>query len=600
MEAGDVLNTCQACAASVADANIEAANRNSGRGLLRCLIEQARGSKDKKFQIKAMRATFEKSINSFDEARNAKSLKGDELILYRAGMAWLRLKDEASYFHIQERLPYGQGHNHRKSKTTELGLVKGRDIQRADGLGRPLLQTQNRRFDGDERDAKAAEAAGDAVAAEYDALRDSMSPESTAVEDARRLDAVRRGEQAAAGALGSHSARTRGRAPDVARGVAAARRATYTQEQRRAFLDEHLRDEEEVKASEVKSQRNAAYRADPASVRTRVLDGSSTLGQDNARKSVESQRNGLLGRRRSGVVRRGDYVPVGRSKEESVELRLESMARRKTGEGTWVECTQCTTQPKWRSIQERPRCPLCESADFIVPVSKPESSSSSEEEEEDEVVVKVEPGGVYPGTVSERPRGSALVKLECGDEGSLAAMNCEGRQLPALDASVRVRVVRIEDKGRKIVLSTKNINQETDAAGEPVCQGKADETPWGRSTEPGRPGKPKGGRVYLAEALGDGFTADDLAKVFVVSKKAPGKMSDLFCKTRDGTQLKGINAIRKYLENQSDVCKAKPKRRRVESDGPAEGSDTDDDEEEKARLQQALAMSMEEKPASLG
>ena len=39
-------------------------------------------------------------------------------------------------------------------------------------------------------------------------------------------------------------------------------------------------------------------------------------------------------------------------------------------------------------------------------------------------------------------------------------------------------------------------------------------------------------------------------------------------------------------------CKAKPKRRRVESDGSA-GLGADDDEEEKARLQRALAMSME-------
>jgi len=224
-----------------------------------------------------------------------------------------------------------------------------------------------------------------------------------------------------------------------------------------------------------------------------------------------------------------------------------------------------------------------------VPALAPEASSSSEEEEEDEVVVKVEPGGIYPGTVSELPRGSALVKLECGDEGSLHAINCEGRQLPVLNAKVHVRVLRIENKGRKIVLSTKNINPETgkptiapDAAGEPVCQGKLDETPWGRSTEPARRGKAKGGRLYLAEALGDGFTDIELTQVFVVNKDKPKTLYSLSCATRDGTRLTGVPAIREYLEDQRDACKAK--RRRVESDGPAEGSDTDDQEEAPALL----------------
>jgi len=335
-------------------------------------------------------------------------------------------------------------------------------------------------------------------------------------------------------------------------------------------------------------------------VRSSVRDGSSTIEQDSRKRKKESQRNGLLGRRRRGEFWDGDYVPVGRSKEESAELRLETLARKKAGEGTWVQCTHCNKT--WPCVREEIKCPECQTAEYIVPVSKPESSSSSEEE--DDVVVKVEPGGVYPGTVSKLPPGCALVKLECCDQGSLHYTNCEAQKLPALNATVWVKVLRIENNGRKIVLSTKNINQETgkptiasDAAGEPVCQGKLDESEWGRSTEPGRMRVPKGGRVFLAEALGDGFTANDLAQVFVLNKKKPTKMNYLRCATRDGTQLKGIDAIRKYLEDQQrDACKAK--RRRVESDGPAEGSDADD-EEEKSRLQRALTMSMEE-PASLG
>ena len=202
--------------------------------------------------------------------------------------------------------------------------------------------------------------------------------------------------------------------------------------------------------------------------------------------------------------------------------------------------------------------------------------------------MKVEPGGVYPGTVSKLPPGCALVKLECGDQGSLHYTNCEARLLPALNATVWVNVLRIEKKGRKIVLSTKNIDQETgkltlapDAAGEPVCQGKFDESDWGRSTAC-RPRK--GGRVVLREALGDDFTNIELTHVFVVNKKKPEYLKSLTCATRDGTRLKGIDAIRKYLKDQRDACKAKPKRRRVESDGPAEGSDTDDDEEAPAPL----------------
>ena len=54
------------------------------------------------------------------------------------------------------------------------------------------------------------------------------------------------------------------------------------------------------------------------------------------------------------------------------------------------------------------------------------------------------------------------------------------------------------------------------------------------------------------------------------------------CATRDGTRLFGINAVRKYLKDQRDTCKAK--RRRVESDAPAEGSDVDDEEEAPAPL----------------
>lgn len=607
MEAGDVLNTCQACAASVANAPI----CGSGRGLLRCLLARANGNKDKKFQIKRMRKAFIASIDGFDDARNAKLLKGDELVLYRAAMAWLRLKDEGSYNHIKTPRRTSRGlRYHRKSKTTELGEVKGRDIQRADGSGPALLETANRCFDGDEPDAEAAELAVKAVAEERRraySQNTSSTAVTTAVEGARHDRAATQGELAAAGALRSKYPQTRRRAEDVTRGVTAAAQNTYTSAERRAFLDEHFRDEEEVKASEELSQHNAAYRADPASVRDSVRDGSSTIGLDHRRKKKERERHGLLARRRDGDSMPGDYVPVDRSREESVELIREAKARHKAGEGTWVECTQCTTQSKWRSILERPACVLCRSADFIVPVSKPEASSSSEEEEEEGVVVGVQQGDVYPGTVSALPIGCALVKLECGDQGSLAHGNCETGRLPVLNAKVHVRVLRIENKGKKIVLSTKNIDQKTgkltiatDEAGEPICAGKLDESDWGRSTEPGRTGKPKGGRVFLAQALGDGFTADDLAQVFVVNKKKPTKMNSLRCATRDGTILWGIYAIRKYLEDQRDACKAKPKRRRVESDGPAEGSDTDDEEEEKARLQRALAMSMEEEPASLG
>jgi len=244
-------------------------------------------------------------------------------------------------------------------------------------------------------------------------------------------------------------------------------------------------------------------------------------------------------------------------------------------------------------------------AEYIVPVPAPDISSS---EEEDGVVVKVEPGGIYRGVTLERQdkggRGAyAVVKLEGGDQGSLHVLNCEERQLPAPKTIVWVKVLRIEEGGRKIVLSTKNIDQETgklkialDAAGEPICAGKLDESEWGRSTEPGRRGKPKGGRVYLAEALGDGFTDSELAQVFVVSKKAPGKISKLLCATRNGTRLTGVPAIRKYLKDQRDACKAK--RRRVESDGSA-GPDAGDDDEE-ATWERAMAMAMEEEPASLG
>ena len=583
LEAGDVLNTCQACAASVADAT----PRDSGRGLLRCLIAQANGNKDEKFQIKGMRAAFIASINGFDPARNADSLALEELVLYRAAMAWLHLKDKASYNHIRKQRRTRQGFTQHKSKTTVLGRVRGDDIHRGYGPVRPLLQTQYRCFDGDEPDAEAAEAAGDAVAEEYDALRDGTSPTSTAVEDARRLGAVRRCEQAAAGALRSKYPQTRRRAEDVARGVAAAQRVTLTSAEERDIRDQS-RTPAEREASEAQSQYNAAYAKNPDSVRNAVHDGSSTLDQDNSKKKTELKRKSLLRRRSRGEVREGDRVLVGRSREESGELRRESLARKKAGEGTWVRCTRCTSQSKWRSILERPRCVLCDSTDFIVPAPAPEASSSSEEEEE--VVVEVEPGGIYRGTKLRQQGPCALVKLECGDEGSLNAMNCEGRQLPALDATFYVRVLRIENKGRKIVLSTKNINQETgkptiapDSAGEPVCQGKLDESAWGRSTEPASANKSKGGRLYLAEALGDGFTDVELARVFVVNKTKPRTPHDLICATRDGTRLKGINAIRKYLEDQQrDTCKAK--RRRVESDAPAEGSDADDEEEAPAPL----------------
>jgi hypothetical protein len=602
LEAGDVLNTCRTCAASVADADIKGAAGKAGRGLLRCLIEQARGSEDKKFQITGMRKAFIASINGFDPARNAQLLKGDELILYRASMAWLHLKDKASYNHIRERLPYGQGHEHRKSKTTELGLVRGCDINLGTSAGPPLLQTQNRRFDGDEPDAEAAEAAGDAVAEEYDALRNSTSPKSTAVEDARRLGAVRRCEQAAAGALRSGYPRTRRRAEDVARGAAAAAQVTYTSRQERDIRDQS-RTPAEREASEAKSQWNKAYKENPDSVRNSVRDGSSTVGEVNSKRKKESDRFAILRRRKKGEFRDGDYVPVDRSREESVGLWSESRARQRAGEGAWFQCTYCKIT--FSSVREEIRCPQCRSDNNLEPALKPESSSS-EEEEDDVVVVKVEPGGVYPGTVSERPPGCALVKLECGDQGSLAHGNCETGRLPVLNAKVHVRVLRIENNGRKIVLSTKNINQETgkptiasDAAGEPVCQGKLDESDWGRSTA-SRPRK--GGRVVLREGLGDadGFTDIELAKVFVVNKTRPGNvLNDLFCATRDGTRLRGIPAIRKYLKVQRDACKAKP--RHVESDGLAEGSDMDDgEEEEEARLQGALAMSMEEEPASLG
>ena len=658
MEAGDVLNTCQTCAASVADADIKGAAGQTGKGLLRCLLARARGEKDEKFRIKDWQATFEKSINSFDPARHAKLLKGDELVLYRAAMAWLRWKDEDSYNHIQKRPRQTPRHTHVKSKTTELGeKVRGYDIHRGMRAGPPLLQTQYRCFDGDEPDAQAAEAAGDAVVAEYDALRDGTSPTSTAVEDTRRLRAVRRGEEAAARALRSDYPQTRRRAEDVARGVAAAQLVTYTSKERKNFLNEHFRTDEEIEASEVKSQYCTAYRADPDSVRNMVFDGSSTLGQDNRKRKQESHRAGLQRRRRRGEVREGDNVLVGRSKAQSEELRRESRARQRAGEGTWVRCTSCNHT--WPSVQDREqiRCYGCQSGpECIVTVPAPEASSSSEEE--DGVVVKVKPGGFYRGVALGVECACALVKLDCGDQGSLHYSQTETRQLPALNATVWVKVVRIENNGRKIVLSTKNINQETgkppDAAGEPVCQGKLDESEWGRSTAACRPRK--GGRVVLCEALGDadGFTDIELAQVFVVSKTKPGDvLNDLFCATRDGTRLRGIPAIRKYLKGLRDdaapaaelaapansddeswrgcicgggeygemvacdggcdnwyhfacvgltqlpegewfcqECKAKPKRRCVESDGSA-GLGADDDEEEKARLQRALAMSME-------
>ena len=251
--------------------------RDSGKGLLRCLIAQARGSEDKKYQIKGMRAAFVASINGFDETRHADSLPLEELVLYRAAMAWLRLKDKASYDHIKKPRPMSyRGHTHVKSKRTEHGLVEGCDISRASSItAPPLLKTANRRFDGDEPDAEAAELAVKAVAEERRrAYRQNTSSTAvtTAVEGARHDRAATQGERAAGAALRSNYSQTRRRAEDVARGVTAAQLVTYTQAERRAFLDEHLRDEEEVKASEVVP---VPPRADPASVRggsRRLLD----------------------------------------------------------------------------------------------------------------------------------------------------------------------------------------------------------------------------------------------------------------------------------------------------------------------------------------
>jgi len=197
---------------------------------------------------------------------------------------------------------------------------------------------------------------------------------------------------------------------------------------------------------------------------------------------------------------------------------------------------------------------------------------------EEEVVVEVEPGGIYRGTVLRQQGSCALVKLECGDEGSLHYSKTEAQKVPALNATVWAKVLRIENNGRKIVLSTKNIDQETgklkitlDAAGEPVCQGKLDESEWGRSMEPGRMRIPKGGRVFLAEALGDGFTADELAKVFVVSKKKPEHLQGFTCATRDGTRLVGINAIKSTWKGCATTTRhrrLKPPRRPTQTMNP--------------------------------